>query len=970
MKAVFALPVIGLLVAASNLSAAINFVSPASTNPTPPYATWATAATNIQQAVDAAAAGDVILVSNGVFAGSLAVTKPLWVLSFAGSQYTAIDGHGTNRCVWMTNGARFDGFTLTNGFAQDGGGVWCSSSNVYVTNCVIAGNSASAQGGGAWGGTLSRCILDGNSAASGGGAASATLNECILTNNSGLTNGGGVFQCVLNNSVLSRNGATSGGGAFGGTLNNCTLSGNQANSGGGAESAELNNSIIYFNSAQSGSNADNCTLNYCCTTPLPGSGTGNIDMNPQFVTAGSNFRLQLASPCINAGNNALVVNTTDLDLDRNQRIIGGRVDMGAYEFPSGTSPVITMQPTNQTVYSGTDVIISAAADGSQPLLWQWRFNDVAITNAIASSFTLLKVTTNRAGSYSAVVTNSYASVTSQVAVLTVLDAAPSITTQPLSQAVAPGNYITLTADAKGSLPMFWQWLFNGNAIQDATNSSLNVGPVSNAQVGDYSAIASNAFGRATSAVASVSLASGSVSYVWQNSPNPTAPYSNWVTAAHAIQDAVNAAGPGYQVVVSNGVYAGPVNITKPLLLVSLNGPQVTVIDAGYQLVSCVSLTNGASLAGFTVTHGYAYPNGGGVFCGGQGWWATPATNVFITNCVITANRAPSYGGGAYGGTLYNCTLTGNIATNYTGGAYGSALVNCTISTNLAGGANSCLLFNCTVTGNTQYGGGVANSTLYNSLLLGNGGSSYYDAGAVNSTLYNCTLSGNNFGASASTLYNSILYYNGASSGSNYNQSCTLNYCCTTPMPTNGVGSITNAPLFVSQPGSDFHLQANSPCINSGNNAYVTTTTDLDGNPRIVSGTVDIGAYEYQGSGSLISYALLQQCGLPTDGSADFLDSDGDGMNNWQEWIAGTDPTNALSVLRIVSATNNHAAPAITWQSVNTRSYFLQRAGALGGPPGFVTMATNITGQTATTTYIDTNATGRGPFFYRVGVQWP
>ncbi len=44
---------------------------------------------------------------------------------------------------------------------------------------------------------------------------------------------------------------------------------------------------------------------------------------------------------------------------------------------------------------------------------------------------------------------------------------------------------------------------------------------------------------------------------------------------------------------------------------------------------------------------------------------------------------------------------------------------------------------------------------------------------------------------------------------------------------------------------DLRLQSNSPCINAGNNAYVSNTIDLDGNPRIVSGTVDIGAYEYQ-----------------------------------------------------------------------------------------------------------------------------
>ena len=176
------------------------------------------------------------------------------------------------------------------------------------------------------------------------------------------------------------------------------------------------------------------------------------------------------------------------------------------------------------------------------------------------------------------------------------------------------------------------------------------------------------------------------------------------------------------------------------------------------------------------------------------------------------------------------------------------------------------------------------------------------------------------------------------------------------------------PLFADYTGGNLRLQSNSPCINAGRNAYAPCPTDLDGLPRIVSGTVDIGTYEFQGLGSVISYAWLQHYGLPTDGSADFTDPDPDGHTTWQEWRCQTDPTNALSVLRLLSASRAGTDVTVSWQSVEGANYFLERNTNLSASPPFTPLTTNLLGQPGTTAFTDTNAAHLAPLFYRVGVQ--
>jgi hypothetical protein len=304
-----------------------------------------------------------------------------------------------------------------------------------------------------------------------------------------------------------------------------------------------------------------------------------------------------------------------------------------------------------------------------------------------------------------------------------------------------------------------------------------------------------------------------------------------------------------------------------------------------------------------------------------------------------------------------------------------------VASSCGGGASGGALNYCTLTGNSAGdGGGANNSALNNCMLTGN--SAAWSGGATwGGRLTNCTLTGNSSaiwwgGAGGGSLNNCIIYSNSAPNGPNYSDdsSATLNYCCTTPPPATPLppwwrtGNITNAPLFVDYAGGNLRLQSNSPCINAGNNAYATGSTDLAGNPRNVSGTVDIGAYEFQGTGSTISYAWLQQFGLPTDGSADAADLDGDGHSTWQEWRCQTCPTNTMSSLRLLTAAPTGNNLTVTWQSVAGVNYFLERSTNLASNPSFTRLATSIPGKAGTTTYTDTNTAALTQRFYRVGVQ--
>ena len=271
----------------------------------------------------------------------------------------------------------------------------------------------------------------------------------------------------------------------------------------------------------------------------------------------------------------------------------------------------------------------------------------------------------------------------------------------------------------------------------------------------------------------------------------------------------------------------------------------------------------------------------------------------IYNSTINGNEANDNGGGIMfysvggeGGNIYDSTISGNISGQKGGGIYlvsspgqeVGKVFGCTVASNTAvvwgGGVN--IEFGGEVhrakihdnESQNHSGGGiylyragkVYDSLIYKNQSMSHGGGIFFDNvndAAVNGgEVYNCTIVGNstighgggiNMANSPSNYFgkivNSIIFTNFAfTANPNWakgpNGTSPFN-CSTGPIGgLGGDGNISNNPEFVSIEDDNWRLLMTSPCINAGTNGEVTSTIDLDGNPRIEEGTVDMGCYEY------------------------------------------------------------------------------------------------------------------------------
>jgi len=202
-------------------------------------------------------------------------------------------------------------------------------------HCTLWGNSAAA-GGNRYGGatfysTLFNCTVISNTALFVGGVYGGTASNCHLMRNTGTYGGGTGGGAILYNALLYRNNAGwQGGGANAATLYNCTIVSNTSSDlGGGCYGGSRYNCISWDNNKPDYGSS----YYFCCGVGL--TNNASITNDPLFAdSANINYRLSPASPCLNTGSNqAWMANAVDLDGNRRIAVLGGTVDMGAFEYP-------------------------------------------------------------------------------------------------------------------------------------------------------------------------------------------------------------------------------------------------------------------------------------------------------------------------------------------------------------------------------------------------------------------------------------------------------------------------------------------------------------------------------------------------------------------------------------------------------------------------------------------------------------
>jgi hypothetical protein len=439
----------------------------------------------------------------------------------------------------------FLGFAGSGGAgATASGGAIFSSDYMSIASCTFSGNTVSGggsatggtrntgngndglQGGNAYGGgvanhgegSLVNCTIAGNTARGGiggnGGGGTANAGD---GGNGGNAYGAGIFNdntlallhcTVANCSAVGGTNGIAGSAVFGGVSGTPGRSHGSGVSNGGGTFA-LENTILGFPTVGAigfGTFVDQGN-NISADKSVALGASSKINTDPKLGALADNggptqtMLPLLGSPAVNA---AAPVENPEVDQRGFPRpeTPGGQSDIGAVE---GRLPAITTQPQDQPSRLGATVNFSVSASGELPLLYSWVFeNTNRITGATNAIYTVTRVGTNNLGSYTAIVSNAFGSVTSAPALLS-LGEPPIILTQPTNQYSQPGGSVQFSVAASGTATLAYRWKKDANPIVGATNAVLLLKNVQTTNAGSYTVTVSNPAGSATSQPATLQI---------------------------------------------------------------------------------------------------------------------------------------------------------------------------------------------------------------------------------------------------------------------------------------------------------------------------------------------------------------------------------------------------------------------------------------------------------------------------------
>ena len=162
-------------------------------------------------------------------------------------------------------------------------------------------------------------------------------------------------------------------------------------------------------------------------------------------------------------------------------------------------------PATQSVAFGTAVSFSVTAAGTAPFTYQWQKGGVAIPGATAATYAIVSAQLTDAGTYTVVVTNALASVTSAAATLTVSSTAPAITSAPAAQTVLAGATASFSVVATGTPTLAYAWSKDGSVLPGFTGPAITLTGVTALNAGAYTVTVTNATGSVTSPAAALTV---------------------------------------------------------------------------------------------------------------------------------------------------------------------------------------------------------------------------------------------------------------------------------------------------------------------------------------------------------------------------------------------------------------------------------------------------------------------------------